>query len=249
MSKKIERWKSIKNLVDKNGYLPTIKIAKTLDVSQMTIRRDLKTLEEKNEIVRTYGGAQSVRKIQTEFTTNEKMKKNVKEKKEIANTLHKFLPDSKTIFIGAGTTLLFAAPLLVDKSFTFITNSLPTFLLLKKHNCHIILTGGELHQNTSEFLGPLAERAFEDLNIDYTLCATNGITKNSVTISNADEGRIQNIAFEHSKVRIIVADHSKFNQSDIMTYQKLSAFDYLVTDSTISNEELEIFSKYTKVVY
>ncbi|MFT9451842.1 DeoR/GlpR family DNA-binding transcription regulator [Liquorilactobacillus ghanensis] len=177
------------------------------------------------------------------------MKRNVTEKKEIASTLRNFIPDNVTVFLGAGTTLLFAAPFLINKNITFITNSLPAFLELKKNNCHIILTGGELHQNTSEFLGTLAERAFEDLNIDYALCSTNGITKNNVTTSNADEGSIQNVAINHSKKRIIVADHTKFNQSDIITFKKLNEFDFLITDSGINNIDLECYSKYTKIIY
>jgi DeoR family lactose phosphotransferase system repressor len=249
MGMKNERLNQIKKIIDKHGYLSTVEIAEALKVSQMTVRRDLKELENKNEISRIYGGAQSIKRIQTEFTTNEKMKKNINEKKEIATTLNSFLPDNITVFLGAGTTLLLAAPLLVNKNLTFITNSLPAFLTLKKNNCHIILTGGELHQNTSEFLGTLAERAFDDLNIDYALCSTNGITKNNVTTSNADEGSIQNVAINHSKRKIIVADHSKFNQSDIITFRKLDEFDYLLTDMEISKKDEEIYSKYTKVIY
>ncbi|GEL15881.1 DeoR/GlpR family DNA-binding transcription regulator [Pediococcus cellicola] len=249
MASRSERLKRIKSLVDSTGYIPTSDIAIQLNVSPMTIRRDLNDLNNQKQIIKVYGGAQSVTNSVSEYTTDEKMNKNVLEKKDIAKKLVELIPDNSTIFLGAGTTLLYAVLALKDKDLTFITNSLPAFSELNKVNCHVILSGGELYKNTSEFLGPIAERVFDGINIDIALASTNGIINDQVTTNNSQEGGIQNTAFQHANKTVIVADHTKLDKSDTFTFRKLSEFDYLVTDSNIDKQLLDKYSKYTKIIH
>lgn len=249
MASRSERLKRIKSLVDSTGYIPTSDIAIQLNVSPMTIRRDLNDLNNHKQIIKVYGGAQSVTNSVSEYTTDEKMNKNVLEKKDIAKKLVELIPDNSTIFLGAGTTLLYAVLALKDKGLTFITNSLPAFSELNKVNCHVILSGGELYKNTSEFLGPIAERVFDGINIDIALASTNGIINDQVTTNNSQEGGIQNTAFQHANKTVIVADHTKLDKSDTFTFRKLSEFDYLVTDSNIDKQLLDKYSKYTKIIH
>lgn len=247
MSLQEKRLTAINNLLRKTGFMTTVDIAKNLQVSSMTIRRDLKRLEESGDITRIYGGAKS--NYQAESTTNEKLQKNIDEKKEIAKLLADQIANNSTIYLGAGTTLLQAVPLLVTKNLTFVTNSLVAFNEINKSDCRLFLTGGELHRNTEEFLGEKAENIFDGLNFDYAICSTNGINGNSVTTSTIPEGNIQNIAMEHAEKSLIVADHTKLNHSDIITFQKLDQFDFLMTDSKISKEGIKKYSQYTKVIY
>ncbi|WEV71120.1 DeoR/GlpR family DNA-binding transcription regulator [Lactobacillus sp. ESL0785] len=247
MSLQEKRLTEINDLLNKTGFMTTVDIAKNLQVSSMTIRRDLKKLEEQGKITRIYGGAQS--NNQPESTTNEKLKKNITEKKEIAKLLANQIDNNSTIFLGAGTTLLMAVPLLVRKNLTFVTNSLPAFNEINKNDCRLLLTGGELHRNTEEFLGVKAENIFKGLNLDYALCSTNGISDNRVTTSTIPEGNIQNIAIEHSEKSFIIADHSKLNHSDIITFQRLDKFDCLVTDPEVTKEDITNYSRYIKMIY
>lgn len=249
MTSRNERLKRIKSLVDSTGYIPTMTIAKRLNVSPMTIRRDLSDLHKQKLIIKVYGGAQSITSSVSEFTTDEKMNKNVPEKKEIAKKLSDLIPNGSTIFLGAGTTLLYAVLALKNKNLTFVTNSLPAFSELSKADCHVILSGGELYKNTSEFLGPIAERVFDGINIDLALGSTNGINNDQVTTNNSQEGGIQNMAFQHAEKSVVVADHSKLDKADTFTFRKLSKFDYLVTDSKVSKDLVDKYSQYTKVIH
>lgn len=247
MSLQEKRLTEINTLLRKTGFMTTVDIAKSLQVSSMTVRRDLKRLEEQGKITRIYGGAQS--NYQNESTTNEKLQKNIAEKKEIAKLLANQIANNSTIFLGAGTTLLMSIPLLVPKNLTFVTNSLPAFNEINKSKCRLLLTGGELHRNTEEFLGEKAENIFDGLNFDYALCSTNGINNNSVTTSTIPEGNIQNIAIEHAEKAFIVADHTKLNHSDIITFRKLDQFDCLFTDQKVTRQDIGKYSKYTKLIY
>lgn len=151
------------------------------------------------------------------------------------------------MFLGAGTTLLYAVPYLVKKDLTFVTNSFISFSRLALSDCRVLSTGGELHKNTGEFLGQIAERTFDGLNLDYALCSTNGIKDNNVTTSSEDKGRIQNVAINHANQALIIADHTKLGRSDIITFRNLNTFDGLVTDSEISSNMRKKYSEYTKV--
>ncbi|MBA1434109.1 DeoR/GlpR family DNA-binding transcription regulator [Bombilactobacillus bombi] len=242
-----ERLSKIHALVDQSGFMSTNDIAKALQVSSMTIRRDLKKLENDGKLTRIYGGAQSNKQI--EFSTNEKLKRNITEKKEIAQHLATLIPDNSTVYLGAGTTILLAVPYLSKKKATFVTNSLPAFTELINSDCRIFLTGGELHRNTEEFLGKKAESMFKGLNLDFAICSTNGINNNHVTTSMMSEGNIQNIAFDHAQTSVIVADHTKLNHSDIITFQDLSNFDFFVTDSGINDIDYKKYSHYVKIIH
>lgn len=249
MVSRSERLQKIQSLVDSTGYLTTTDIAAKLNVSTMTVRRDLKDLDTQNLVLKVYGGAQSITKPSLEFTTNEKMNNNVSEKKDIALKLAHLIPNGSTIFLGAGTTLFYAVSVLKNKHLTVVTNSLPSFKELASAEERVILCGGELYKKTSEFLGPIAEKALDDLNIDYALGSTNGISGNQVTTHNSLESGIQNKAFQRSKKTVIVADHTKLNHSDTFTFRNLSDFDYLVTDSNVSSDIVAKYSQYTKILY
>lgn len=84
---------------------------------------------------------------------------------------------------------MYSLPFLIKKNLTFVTNSFISFSkLATTSDCRVLSTGGELHKNTGEFLGQIAERTFDGLNLDYALCSTNGIRNNDVTTSSEDEG-------------------------------------------------------------
>lgn len=245
---KLERQKKIVSLLNKTGFMRTNELAEQIGVTPMTIRRDINELAGQKQLIKDYGGARPInRGINVEFSTQEKINVNVPLKKNIGEKLGQLLPDECTIFLGAGTTLLHSLPFLTQKNITFVTNSFPAFSALASSDCRVISTGGLLHKNTGEFLGQIAERTFEGLNLDFALCSTNGIYDNSVTTSSENEGHIQNVAIAHSRNSIIVADHTKLDRSDIITFRELKSFDMLVTDDEIPLSVKKRYGKYTKV--
>ncbi|MFT8930645.1 MAG: DeoR/GlpR family DNA-binding transcription regulator [Sporolactobacillus sp.] len=244
-----ERYKLILDILDTEGTVSVNKLAEALSCSTMTIRRDLKELDEQNKIVRLYGGAQKVNLQQKERTSKEKSALNIKEKEYIGKIMNALIEDRSVIYIGAGTTAYYALPSIKKEDLTIITNSLPSFIYLTKNTSYkLLLAGGSFNTTTEEFVGPVAERSFEGLNIDVAFAATNGIYNDNVTTSNPPQGSIQNIAFSHSKIKIIIADHTKFNTSDLFTFHKLSDLDYVITDSKLSDELLNYYSQFVRII-
>ncbi|MGX7316239.1 DeoR/GlpR family DNA-binding transcription regulator [Enterococcus faecium] len=246
---KKERQEQIITLLEKDFYLTNSEIANKLGVSEMTIRRDVAELAKKNKVKKLYGGVERKEPYNRELSTQEKIDTNVAEKKYIGQVMNSMIPDNSTIYVGAGTTILYALPFIQKKNLFVITNSLIAFNYLKNHTSYrILLTGGEFSPITEEFIGEVAERSFESLNVDISFAATNGIFDNNVTTAQFIEGNIQNAALNAAKIKCIVADYSKLNKSDVYTFRKLTDFDYLITDNHLSEQDFNHYSKYLTIL-
>lgn len=241
---KAERQRLILDLLQEQDYMTVNDIATTLNVSSMTIRRDVNELDSNNKLVRLYGGAQKLDKKEKEDSTEEKITKNKFEKEFIGTIMNQLINDGDVVYLGAGTTILFALPKIKKKELFIITNSLLAFnFLISKTDYKVLLTGGDYCKNTEEFVGEVAEKAFDNLNIDIAFAATNGIYNNNITTSNSQEGGLQKKAFSHSKKKIVVADHTKFNVSDVYTYYHVEDLDYIITDNNISSKVFEHYNE------
>ncbi|WP_165005816.1 MULTISPECIES: DeoR/GlpR family DNA-binding transcription regulator [unclassified Enterococcus] len=246
---KKERQERILTLLEEDFFLTNTEIANKLGVSEMTIRRDVTELANNQKVKKLYGGVERKEPYNRELSTQEKIDTNVEEKKYIGQIMNSIIQDHSTIYVGAGTTILYALPFIQKKNLFVITNSLIAFNYLKNHTQYrILLTGGEFSPVTEEFIGEVAERSFERLNVDISFAATNGIFENNVTTAQFIEGGIQNAALNAAKIKCVVADYSKLNKSDIYTFRNLSEFDYLITDNKISDEDFNHYSKYTKLL-
>ena len=141
---KKERQEKILDLLHANDYLSIPEISSNLKVSDMTIRRDINELAEKSLLVKIYGGAQKLEKIEQELSTQEKIDTNVSEKKFIGKVMNSIISDNDTIYIGAGTTMLHALPEIKKANLFVITNSLLAFnYLIYNTDYRVLLTGGE----------------------------------------------------------------------------------------------------------
>lgn len=246
---KKERQKLILELLQQHTYLSIVDIASRLNVSDMTIRRDINELDGQKKLTKLYGGAEKLSVLEKERTTQEKMTKHIDEKQYIGSLMNELIPDNSTIFVGAGTTILYALPEIKRNNLFVATNSLIAFNYLKEHTDYrILLSGGEFFNVTEEFLGEVAMRAFDKVNVDLAFAATNGIYGNNITTAQLEEGAIQNAVFDRSRVRCIVADSSKLGVSDVYTFRQLDKVDYLITDNNISEEQYTYYSQYTKIL-
>lgn len=243
---KNERQKKIISILEVNEYCSISELAKTLNISEMTIRRDINELEKEKLLFKEQGGARRRNRV---LSTDEKINKHIEEKEYIGTVMNSIIHDNDVIFIGAGTTVYHAIKS-IDKLYkSIITNSLFTFNWLVQNKFdNIFLTGGELYQRTSEFVGLHAESFFDNLNIDIAFLSTNGIYNENVTTSNPSLGRLQVKVMNASKKNILIADSSKFDYSDMYTFTTLDKIDSVITDNKISDEKFEYYSKYTKMI-
>ena len=251
---KAERQDRVKQLVASQGTVSVKEIADTLGVSDMTVRRDLEELSQLGEVVRVHGGATSVGAhkglmLQREYSHAEKRSRHASEKLDAARTAASLIRDGWTVFLGTGTTIEQMVPLLPACRLRIITNSLSVFNLLEdRDDYELCLVGGLYRRSTAAFVGPIAEEAIENLGIDAAFIGANGVLDGSVSTSNMEEGRFQQLAFSRADERYLVADSSKIGRRDFYAFYQLSDLDGLVCEPGIAPDARASVEEFTSVV-
>lgn len=243
-----ERFLFILNKLEQENFVKITEIATHLNISEMTIRRDIEALAKDNKLLKIHGGAKKIAILPTERSTQEKMNRHLESKKYIGKVLNSLIQDYSVIYLGAGTTIFHALPYITKKKLKIITNSLLAFnYLVEETEYETFLASGRFIKRTSEFVGDYAEGFFDRLNIDISVVATNGIFNNNITTSTIEQGNIQQASFKNTKLKYVIADSSKLNTSDIYTFYKLSDMDGLITDNLITTQDYKYYSQYVKI--
>lgn len=247
---KQERLDRIISLVNEQGTVTVSEMARTIGVSEMTIRRDLTELNEKNKLIRVHGGAQSLdnsRNFEKNFS--EKREIHVREKQEVATKAARLVQDNETIYVGPGTTLEFMVAKLDQKHLRIVTNSMPVFKVARDNpnNYEIILIGGLYRRTSGACIGTLAEAEIKSMGYDRAFIDVNGIINNSLMTANMEEGLTEKIALDQAQNKIVVTDKFKFDRTDFYKFYDLSSVDQLITNKNINPVIMKKYSQYTRV--
>lgn len=214
--------------------------AAELGVTEMTLRRDLKLLEERKLILCVKGGAIPYpAKYEPESAAAELTDC----KFAIANALFQRIMPAESIFISAGTTSLAFAKIVARYNrlpLTVITNSLPAASTLFRSCCKVILLGGELRSSSLDLVGPIAEKNLEEYHVDWLISGCDaalsdyGFYTSDISVSNLEKKSL-----EIASNAAIITDSSKFGRRALTRFASLSDIDLLVTDDGLSPEDAQ----------
>ena len=237
-----ERRQRIVELVQQRGTISTKELSESLDVSEMTIRRDLEYLDQRSSIIRHFGGASNrsgYALVGTDFA--QKMNNQVEEKKRIAAKARSLVKEHESIFVDHSSTCVFLARELGQlANITVVTYSVPVVLELAKTRVQVICAGGTLLQPNECFIGPLAEEMIGRFHADKVFLGTQGVDAAS-GLSNADlfEVNMKNSMADRSTEVIVLADHTKFQKAGLYPTVPASKIHTLVTDSGTSQDSID----------
>lgn len=238
--KKRERLEEITRLVNQKGTIRVSDIVKLLNVTDMTVRRDLVELEEQGVLTKIHGGARSNEAFQyREYSHAEKHIQNKEAKQAIASKAAQLIEDGDTIFLGPGTTVAFLAEALNNQRLTVITNCMPVFTLLmakKTEDFQVFLLGGEYRQVTEAFVGEITNTSLEKLRFSKMFFSGNGVRDGEVMTSTLAEAYTQNLALKHSLEKYLLLDSSKIGKDDFTSFCKLRDLTALITDVKTEDE-------------
>ena len=246
---KDERQDFIVGIVNSENIIEVSDLTSSLNVTEMTIRRDLKELEEKGLLKRIHGGAKKVRNLSNvEYSNTEKKQKNINQKKYISKKIAEILEDDEIIFMGPGTTIEYVSEYIIGKHLTIFTNSLYLFNeLIKIDTLKVRLIGGKYRKKTGAFVGSLAIDMIKNLRFQKAFIGVNGISQNNAFAYNEDEGFLQKIILDNASEKFIVADSSKIGIEDFYSFYKIEDVS-VITDDKITKQDFKSLSKYTKVI-
>lgn len=247
---KKERLSTILETLDSSGVITVQSIVKQLDVSDMTVRRDLDELSKQGKVIRIHGGAQSLNHYKREELSHiEKKEIHISEKLAVAEAASHFINEGDSIFLGPGTTIELIVQFISVKSLRIVTNSLPVFNLLerKSENFDTYLVGGSYRKKTGAFVGSIANEVISKLKVGKAFIGVNGIDDNSVYTANVEEGSVQSLVLDNAKEKYIVCDNHKFNKQDFYEFYYLTDIDQIITNEGIDQRLLDKYKKYTSI--
>jgi DeoR family transcriptional regulator, fructose operon transcriptional repressor len=205
-----------------------------LGVTAATIRRDLANLEQKGLLVRLHGGAVSKANT-TSFqpSYDHQAKLNPDEKKKIAAQAARLVLDGETIFLEGSTTVAEMVPhLSAYNRLTVVTNS-PLILFQLQHypTISVIATGGELRHDIFYLSGVWTQRALEESRVDKAFMGISALDPDyGISTASQAEASIKQAITRAAKVRVGLADHSKFGKQSFAFVGPLTDLETLVTD-------------------
>lgn len=233
-----ERRRRIVQLVETEGSASVDDLAQRFDVSEMTIRRDLRTLENRGLIKRVHGGATSARGRSYEPPFLLRKTEHADAKAAIGQRAAEMVEDGDSVALDVGTTTLEVARHLEDKqNLTIITPSLHIANLLASHpSLRLILVGGILRPGELSLVGSLAEYAFQQFYVDKLFLGIGGISfEAGLTEFNLEDAQTKRAMLRCAKECIVVADASKFDQIAFAAVAPLDVAHKIVTDRNLDS--------------
>jgi DeoR/GlpR family transcriptional regulator of sugar metabolism len=228
------RHSKIKEIIYNEKFVEVPRLAKLLDVAEITIRRDLDELAKTGVIKRTHGGAIITEENVVELPYTIKKDAQKDEKERIGIKAIEFISENDTIILDSGTTTLQIAKNLKNKKgLTVMTNGIEILEGLNgKDEYTIISTGGILRHKSMSLIGPIAERAVREFRANTLFLGIYAIDiETGITSSSHFEASIEKTMMESSKEIIGVVDHSKFGKTDSYLVCPVSSMHKIITDA------------------
>jgi DeoR/GlpR family transcriptional regulator of sugar metabolism len=211
-----------------------------LNVSEPTIRNDLRFLENEGKLQRTHGGATQVPKSK-EMPYSQRSIVQQKEKDRIGKAAVAWIQKGETVFLDAGSTIMSLAEQLPDElEFNAVTTALHIALEAGKHpNASVHLVGGMLRSSLQELIGPKAIQGIKEIHAHKVFLSISGmdLTKGA-TENHVFSAEVKKAMVESADQVILLADSTKAGKVFFAEVLPLSEIDVLITDSGISQEFL-----------
>ena len=216
------------------GSVSVGELARDLGLSEVTIRGDLRGLEDKGWINRKWGGAAAA----IHRNILERQKEFPERKNAIAKAAAKLVQDGDVIMIEAGTTTALIARYLAEKrDVHIVTNSTLVFSYARMYpHLQITMTGGEFRRSTESLVGPIALDTIERLNVRLAFVGTDGFSLERGMTTHLMEGaEIVKAMKTHAQTTVLVADSSKYGKTGFASVLPLSAMDLILTDNELED--------------
>lgn len=237
------RRNAIVELINKNETVSFSQIKEAFpQVSEMTLRTDLKILDNEKRIVRIHGGAKSVQMvIGTDDYLSKRSVRNIPEKQKIAEKALSLLKPDTTIFVDSGSTTTILAHQFPDQSNLIYTTGLSCateFANLSRPT--VILPGGRLNRYSHSVYGISAVKELERVNFNQTfLGVTSYHDACGFTCGSNDEAVLKQTAIRQAEQTIVLIDSSKIGEKSTFNICELSEVDIVVSDGKLPEEFLE----------
>jgi len=242
-----ERHTQLIALLKAQGYCSVSEMSSMLNVTPMTIRRDLRILSEKHIVQVTHGGARFCPSEQDEPDFSVRTHEHLAEKQAIGKRVAElFIQEGDVVGIDSGSTMIEVARNLPDVPLTVVTASLAAANVVARNNRHqLVMLGGVLQHEANCFYSPQAVGALHTLHINKLFLATAGLLiPDGLSCSNLSDAQVKQALINSSRQVILCTDSSKIGKAFLAHFASLDAIDALVTDSGIMTADREVLERH-----
>lgn len=237
-----ERLAEIERIIESEKRMTSKELSERFNVSESTIRRDLKKLANNySRIIRTHGGVIYRNPAGHEMSILSRKTQNIEEKKRIANKASTYIKEEEVILIDAGTTTMELARNIGNLNISIITNALNVASYLTEHgDMKIILLGGCINRKNQSLLGPLALNTLESFNVNKLFMSVYGIdAEQGLTEPVIEAAEIKKKMIARSEEIFLLADSSKVGHVLLNNVADFDEIDHLITDKKVDSQFIE----------
>ncbi len=245
------RFNTILTALQKSGSVSVEALSTELNVSLVTIRRDLEALESQGRLRRTHGGAVSIEPLFYEPFRNDRsfqaqVERLADEKRRIGRAAAAMIKEGEIIALTPGTTTTeVSRGIPLNHRITVVTSTVNVAMeLSKRKDLDVFVTGGHLRGEWFSLVGPGTAQGLSHVMIHTLFIGADGIdAKSGVSCFTSDEAQVNSAMVRRAQRRIAVVDHSKFGVIAGWRICKTSDLHVLVTDSGATDEMIAPFEK------
>lgn len=242
-----QRRELILSQLRRTGSARVAELAELLEVSDMTVRRDLDALDEDGLVDKVHGGATARFEHRAEEPGYDaKLLRNTGEKTAIASAAAVLVGAGAAVGITAGTTTVRLAGELVGvPDLTVVTNSIPVadvFHAQPRSDRSVILVGGE-RTPSDALVGPVASQSLRSFHLDMVFMGVHGVHERAgFTTPNLLEADTNRAFVDSTDELVVVADHTKWGVSGLATIARLDEATVFVCDDALAASAVETLS-------
>ena len=232
---KEERQALILELLMQHDSILVTDLATHLNVSSVTIRKDLTDLEREKKLYRNHGKAILIDPYIDNRNVSEKEKLYVEEKRLIGMKAANLIAPKDSILIASGTTMhALARSIAPADELTVITASMEVSnILASEKNICIIQLGGILRHSSLSVVGKYAENILADFSCSKLFIGVDGIDLDFGITTNMMEASLNRVMMQTAQKTIVLADSSKFGRRGFSKIADMEDIDHIITDSKI----------------
>ncbi|THB72863.1 MAG: DeoR/GlpR transcriptional regulator [Desulfobulbaceae bacterium] len=232
----------IMEYIRENGSVQVDQLAKHLQVTPQTIRRDLNQLYDLKFVQRVRGGAVIKNTVENLGHGARKILM-ADEKTAIARSASEIIEDNSSMFINLGTTTERVAEFLIEhRSILVITNNINVASILwPNRTIQVMIAGGMIRTSDGGIVGPSTEEFIDRFKPDYAIIGCSAIDGTGEILDyDLREVRVTQAIVRQARSVILVTDSMKLDRTAPVKVGTLADIDILVTDEGISNDFVEV---------
>jgi DeoR/GlpR family transcriptional regulator of sugar metabolism len=240
---KEERLQIIIDTLEKDNKVRLDQLSHLLNVSEDTVRRDIKELDSQGLLKAVRGGAIAHSPIPAHYRDREKY--NQPHKKAAAEKALQFLKDGQVVFFDGGTSIVaLAAALPKELKITVVTNSFPVANVLEDHpNAEVIFAGGRLNKTAFTTMGQDTIDTFAKVRADVCILGICSI-HHTMGISSMiyEDAQIKKIMIDRAEKTIALSTLEKSNTVESYYICPVTDIDIIVTEADPIHPSLKVYT-------